>query len=71
MQSTGNKRVYDFSKKATVLILDRCGDAVTPLLTPWSYAAMLHELLDGGIADNTVQVPDAAGKVRLFFLFFL
>jgi hypothetical protein len=65
VQSSGNKRVYDFSKKCTVLLIDRCGDAVTPLMTPWTYAAMLHEFLDSGITDNTVRVPDTSGHVRL------
>jgi Sec1 family len=64
VQSTSNKRIYDFSKRCVVLVLDRCGDAVTPLVTPWTYAAMLHEYLDEGINDNTVRVPDAKGKVR-------
>lgn len=63
-QAPGSKRVYEFSKRCTVLVLDRCGDAVTPLVTPWTYAAMLHEHLDDGIRDNTVRVPDAQGKVR-------
>ena len=63
MQSTANKRIYDFSKKCTVLILDRSGDALSPLVTPWTYAAMLHEYLPSRIVDNTVGVPDTSGKV--------
>jgi hypothetical protein len=66
VQSSAGKRVYHFNKKCTVLVLDRCGDAVTPLLTPWTYGAMLHEFLDGGIADNTVQVPSVSSKVWIF-----
>lgn len=63
MQSSAGKRVYHFNKKCTVLVLDRCSDAVTPLLTPWTYGAMLHEFLEGGITDNTVQVPSVSGQV--------
>jgi hypothetical protein len=59
------RKVFDFSKKCTVLILDRSGDAVTPLLTPWTYEAMLHEFIPGGIVDNTVAVRAASGVVRL------
>eukprot|EP00892_Ulva_mutabilis_P005884 jgi/Ulvmu1/3668/UM017_0082.1 len=62
----GAKRVYEFNKRCVVLVLDRCGDAVTPLLTPWTYEAMLHGLLPGGIADNTVSVPDQHGQVQRF-----
>lgn len=57
------RKVFDFSKKCTVLILDRSGDAVTPLLTPWTYEAMLHELIPGGIVDNTVAVRAETGVV--------
>lgn len=56
--------MFDFSKKCTVLVLDRSGDAVTPLLTPWTYEAMLHELIPGGIVDNTVAVRAEPGVVR-------
>ena len=55
--------MFDFSKKCTVLVLDRSGDAVTPLLTPWTYEAMLHELIPGGIVDNTVAVKAETGVV--------
>jgi hypothetical protein len=42
-----------------LLILDRRNDPVTPLLTPWTYEAMVHELL--GIQNGRVDlrlVPD-------------
>jgi hypothetical protein len=58
------KRIYDFNKKCTVLILDRSGDPVTPLLTPWTYEAMLHEFIPGGIMDNTVALRADTGVVR-------
>ena len=40
-----------------VLILDRTSDPVTPLLTQWTYQAMVHDLL--GIRNNRV---DLGGK---------
>lgn len=41
---------------ASVLILDRREDPVTPLLSQWTYQAMLHELL--GLDQNRVRVVD-------------
>lgn len=58
------KRVYEFNKRCVLLVIDRCGDAVTPLMTPWTYEAMLHGLLPGGISDNTVAIKDENGQVR-------
>lgn len=49
--------VFDFgTSRATpiCLILDRKDDPVTPLLTQWTYQAMVHELI--GIVDNTVTL---------------
>jgi vacuolar protein sorting-associated protein 45 len=40
-----------------VLILDRRDDPVTPLLSQWTYHAMIHELV--GITDNTVRLTSA------------
>ncbi|GFR51106.1 hypothetical protein Agub_g13436, partial [Astrephomene gubernaculifera] len=55
--------VFDFgssrSAPPVVLLLDRRDDPVTPLLTQWSYQAMVHELV--GVADNTVKLT--SGKV--------
>lgn len=42
-----------------LLIIDRKNDPITPLLTPWTYQAMTHELI--GIVNNRVDmshVPD-------------
>ncbi|MEW5306298.1 MAG: hypothetical protein WDW36_008770 [Sanguina aurantia] len=52
-------QVFDFGSRSTpvVLLLDRKDDPVTPLLTQWTYQAMVHELV--GIKDNTVQLPNA------------
>ena len=41
-----------------LLVLDRMDDPVTPLLTQWTYQAMVHELL--GINDNRVLLKPAS-----------
>jgi vacuolar protein sorting-associated protein 45 len=51
-----------------VLILDRADDPVTPLLTQWTYQAMVHELL--GLHYNRVSLKGTY-TVLLFFLSFL
>eukprot|EP01012_Entosiphon_sulcatum_P003256 TRINITY_DN10974_c0_g1_i1.p1 TRINITY_DN10974_c0_g1~~TRINITY_DN10974_c0_g1_i1.p1 ORF type:complete len:560 (+),score=123.46 TRINITY_DN10974_c0_g1_i1:1547-3226(+) len=60
--------LFDFRRRddTLLLIIDRREDAVTPLLTPWTYQAMAHELL--GITNNRVllskepSVPPQAGQ---------
>ena len=42
-----------------LLILDRREDPVTPLLTQWTYQAMVHQLL--GITNNRVSLAGAPG----------
>lgn len=42
-----------------LLILDRRNDPVTPLLTQWTYQAMVHEVL--GIRNGRVSLADAEG----------
>lgn len=44
-----------------LLILDRRDDAATPLLTQWTYQAMVHELL--GIHNNRIDMSQA-GAMR-------
>lgn len=53
--------VFDFRRKEgpLLLILDRRDDPVTPLLTQWTYQAMVHELL--GINNNRVILRGAPG----------
>lgn len=49
--------LFDFKAKDTVIvIMDRADDPVTPLLTPWTYQAMLHELV--GLTNNRLVLPD-------------
>jgi vacuolar protein sorting-associated protein 45 len=42
-----------------LLILDRRDDPVTPLLSQWTYQAMVHELL--GLNDNRCVLRGAPG----------
>ncbi|KAG4304060.1 hypothetical protein PORY_002583 [Pneumocystis oryctolagi] len=51
--------LFDFYHADTapiLLLLDRCNDPVTPLLTPWTYEAMVHELV--GIVHGRVKVSN-------------
>ena len=53
--------IFQFKNRSTgplLLILDRADDPVTPLLSQWTYQAMVHELL--GLNNNRVKVPGAA-----------
>lgn len=48
-----------------LMILDRRNDPITPLLMPWTYQAMVHELL--GINNNRVdlsKVPDIQAELK-------
>lgn len=42
-----------------LLVLDRRDDPITPLLTQWTYQAMVHQLL--GIKNNRVDLSNVAG----------
>ncbi|KAI8467801.1 MAG: SM/Sec1-family protein [Monoraphidium minutum] len=63
--------VFDFgSHRASpvVLLLDRRDDPVTPLLSQWTYQAMIHELLgirDGTVILDTSKVPEQYREVVL------
>lgn len=54
------RELFDFgsrdSQHPVVLLLDRKQDPVTPLLSQWTYQAMIHEIL--GIQDNIVHIQD-------------
>ena len=43
----------DHSRACLLLVIDRKDDPVTPLLSQWTYQAMVHELV--GISDNVVS----------------
>lgn len=51
--------LFDFRRKegSLLLILDRRDDPITPLLTQWTYQAMVHELL--GLNNNRVLLRGA------------
>ena len=42
-----------------LLVLDRRDDPITPLLTQWTYQAMVHEMI--GVNDNRVDLSRAPG----------
>ncbi|KFY25501.1 hypothetical protein V493_04640 [Pseudogymnoascus sp. VKM F-4281 (FW-2241)] len=62
------EQLFDFRKVDTppiLLILDRRDDPITPLLSQWTYQAMVHELL--GINNGRVDlnsVPDVRPELR-------
>lgn len=56
---TQEEQLFDFRKVDTppiLLILDRRDDPITPLLTQWTYQAMVHHLL--GIQNGRVDLSD-------------
>ena len=65
---TQEDQLFDFRKTDTppqLLILDRRDDPITPLLTQWTYQAMVHELL--GIFNGKVdlsRVPDSRPELK-------
>ncbi|KAH0563117.1 hypothetical protein GP486_002312 [Trichoglossum hirsutum] len=65
---TQEEQLFDFRRTDTppiLLILDRRDDPVTPLLTQWTYQAMVHELL--GIQNGRVNlssVPDVRQELK-------
>ena len=67
-QLTQGEQLFDFRKTDTppiLLILDRRDDPITPLLTQWTYQAMVHELL--GIYNGRVDlscVPDVRPELK-------
>ncbi|KAH8683047.1 Sec1-like protein [Tricladium varicosporioides] len=65
---TQEDQLFDFRKVDTppiLLVLDRRDDPITPLLTQWTYQAMVHELL--GIQNGRVdlsEVPDIRPELK-------
>jgi vacuolar protein sorting-associated protein 45 len=54
---TQEEALFDFRKTDTppiLIILDRRSDPITPLLTQWTYQAMVHELM--GIKNGVVDL---------------
>ncbi|KAM9937490.1 hypothetical protein OXX80_002980 [Metschnikowia pulcherrima] len=59
INSNSNNNLFDDLNKnndtpPTLLILDRKHDPVTPLVTPWTYQSMIHELI--GVSRNVVNL---------------
>jgi len=67
-QMTQEEQLFEFRKTDTppiLLILDRRDDPITPLLTQWTYQAMVHEEL--GIFNGRVdlnEVPDIRPELK-------
>lgn len=65
---TQEEQLFDFRKPDTppiLLLLDRRDDPITPLLSQWTYQAMVHELL--GISNGRVDlsdVPDVRSELK-------
>lgn len=69
---TQEDQLFDFRKPDTppiLLIVDRRDDPVTPLLTQWTYQAMVHELL--GIKNGRVdlsELPETRQEMKVRLL---
>ena len=57
---TGGHQVRQSEQSTVLLLLDRRDDPVTPLLTQWTYAGMLHETL--GLRHNRVSLNKGQGE---------
>ena len=62
------EQLFEFRKTDTspiLLVLDRRDDPITPLLTQWTYQAMVHELI--GIQNGKIDlrdVPDVRAELK-------
>lgn len=78
MEQSENRQLFEFGNQAPpsnssgetlLLILDRRDDPLTPLLSQWTYQAMVHELLGEGLKYNVVDLgPDFKGDKDLKLL---
>ena len=65
LMSVEQRELFDFGARGggeaapLLLLLDRRDDPVTPLLSQWTYQAMVHEVL--GIRDNRASLEHAPG----------
>jgi hypothetical protein len=61
----GERELFTFAKAGgsspLLLVLDRREDPLSPLLTKWTYQAMIHETLPGGIKNNVVDMKQVKG----------
>lgn len=61
-QMTQEEQLFEFRKTDTppiLLLLDRRDDPITPLLSQWTYQAMVHELI--GIQNGRVDLSGVPG----------
>lgn len=68
-KATGLWRFNGRQNPPLLLVVDRNDDPVTPLLTAWTYQAMVHQLI--GITNNRVDmkhVPDVREENRQIVL---
>lgn len=68
INSNSNNNLFeDLNKESDIppllLLLDRRNDPITPLITPWTYQSMIHELI--GIEKNVVNLKDSGEQVIL------
>lgn len=68
INSNSNNNLFDDLNKEVhnapvLLIVDRKYDPITPLITPWTYQSMIHELI--GIDRNIVKLPENDEQLTL------
>lgn len=68
INSNSNNNLFDDLNRSAasapiLLILDRKSDPVTPLVTPWTYQSMIHEVI--GIDRNIVKLPETKEQLTL------
>lgn len=68
INSNSNNNLFDdLNRKSdmppVLLILDRKNDPLTPLMAPWTYQSMIHELI--GINRNIVDLKDSNEQLTL------
>lgn len=68
INSNSNNNLFDdLNRKSdmppVLLLLDRKSDPLTPLVTPWTYQSMIHELI--GIDRNIVNLKDSSEQLTL------
>lgn len=68
INSNSNNNLFDdLNRNADtpplLLILDRKSDPITPLLTPWTYQSMIHELI--GVARNVATLEESQEQLTL------
>eukprot|EP01059_Diplonema_ambulator_P014780 TRINITY_DN25771_c0_g1_i1.p1 TRINITY_DN25771_c0_g1~~TRINITY_DN25771_c0_g1_i1.p1 ORF type:complete len:576 (+),score=194.67 TRINITY_DN25771_c0_g1_i1:37-1728(+) len=62
MQEESSLFEFRRTDESLVMIIDRTSDMLTPLLTQWTYEAMVHE--EFGITKQKTKVPVETGKVE-------